>query len=407
MINKISFKNYKLFKEKQTLELKPITILIGKNNSGKSAVLKLPTLIEGSLSGKFKDPFVLVNDGVKIASEYRDIVYGRTFKELELEIFQKKSISDDDDFLRTEIYIDDNEPIIESWNCNDKFDLLKLDENNYQNNIINKVLETYFEGINLKSIAFHDDLLPKEDFFPLPVFKIATDFIGAIRLDAQQNYPYSSNIPDKSSIDGSNLYQFLIDDYLTTDKKYFNQVSNWIKDKFEGWELKIVVDGYKKEIPAIIELEKGSLKINISQTGMGISQVLPLIIRSYKPCKEETLIIIEEPESHLHPYAHAQLAQLLFESIISDNNKKYLIETHSQNFVLRMRRLVAEGKLNSEDLAIYYVDFDEGKNESSLEKINVDISGGVDKWPHNVFGEAVIEARAIMNANINDLRNVD
>jgi predicted ATPase len=400
MINKISFKNYKLFKEKQTLELKPITILIGKNNSGKSAVLKLPTLIEGSLSGKFKEPFVLVNDGVKIASEYRDIVYGRTFKELELEIFQKKNISSDDDFLRTEIYIDDNEPIIESWNCNDSFDLLKLDENNYQNNIINKVHDTHFEGINLKSIEFHDDLLPKEDFFPLPIFKIVTDFIGAIRLDAQQNYLYSSNIPDKSSVDGGNLYQFLIDDYLTTDKKYFNQVSNWIKDKFEGWELKIVVDGYKKEIPAIIELEKGSLKINISQTGMGISQVLPLIIRAYKPCKEETLIIIEEPESHLHPYAHAQIAQLFYESIKLDNNKKYLIETHSQNFVLRMRRLVAEGKLNPEDLAIYYVDFDENKNESLLDRINLDELGRVSFWPEGVFGETLEETIGIRTAQL-------
>ncbi len=76
---------------------------------------------------------------------------------------------------------------------------------------------------------------------------------------------------------------------------------------------------------------------------MGISQVLPLIIRAYKPCEKETCIIIEEPESHLHPYAHAQLAQLYFDSLALDRNKKYLFETHSQNFVLRMRRLVAEG----------------------------------------------------------------
>ncbi len=45
MITKIKFKNYKLFKQTQTLEIKPITILIGKNSSGKTAVLKLPTLI--------------------------------------------------------------------------------------------------------------------------------------------------------------------------------------------------------------------------------------------------------------------------------------------------------------------------------------------------------------------------
>lgn len=396
MINKISFKNYKLFKEKQTLELKPITILIGKNNSGKSAVAKLPTLIAGSLSGKFS----LDNEGVKIANEYRDIVYGKAFKEFELELFQKKNLSDDLDFLRTKIYIDENEPIIESWNCNNIFDLIKLDDNNYQNNKTNKVYETHFEGINLKSIDFDDDLLPKEDFFGLPSFKINTDFIGAVRQEAKQNYSYSSFIPEKSAIDGSNLYQFLIEDYLTTDKKYFNQISNWVKVKFEGWELKIDVDGYKKELPAIIELEKKNLKINLSQTGMGISQVLPLIIRAFKPCKEKTLIIVEEPESHLHPYAHAQVAQLFFESLSLDKNKKYLIETHSQNFVLRMRRLVAEGKLKPEDLAIYYVDFDEEKNESSLEQIIIDEIGRVSFWPEGIFGETLTETIGIRTAQL-------
>lgn len=399
MINKISFKNYKLFKEKQTLELRPITILIGKNNSGKSAVLKLPTLIEGSLSGDFSQPFKKENEGVKITNEYRDIVYGRWRSGLELEVFQKKLLSEEIDFLRTELYIDDNEPIIDSWNCNDIFDLLMTEGDNYQNKKTNKVHKTYFQGINLKSIEIVNEL-PQLASLDLPSFKIITDFIGAIRQESKLNYQYSSIIPEKSAIDGSNLYQFLIEDYLSTDKKYFNQVSNWIKDKFEGWELKIEVDGYKKEIPAIIELEKGNLKINISQTGMGISQVLPLIIRAIKPCKEETLIIIEEPESHLHPYAHAQVAQLFFESLETDPNKKYLIETHSQNFVLRMRRLVAEGKLKPEDLAIYYVDFDEDKNESILERIYLDELGKVSFWPEGIFAETLKETIGIRTAQI-------
>jgi predicted ATPase len=408
MISQINFRNYKLFKKKQILEIKPLTILIGKNNTGKSAILKLPTLLDGSLSGRFSQPFELNNNDVKIANEYKDIVYGRNNREVEFEILQKKHISDIEyDNLKVEIFIDENKPIIENWKCNNIFDLTKLDENNYQNNKINKVQETFFEGINLKSIEFVDDLLPKEDFFPLPKFVLNTDFIGAIRHEALKHYEYSSNISEKSGIDGSKLYDFLIDDYLSTDKKYFNQISNFIKDKFEGWEISIELDGGRKDKPAIIYLQKGNLKINISQVGMGISQVLPLIIRAYKPCDSETLIIVEEPESHLHPYAHAQVAQLFCDSLSIDKNKKYLIETHSQNFVLRIRRLIAEGKLNPDDFALYYVDFNEDNNESELKRIIVHDGGNVDFWPEGIFGESVIEARAIMNANINDLKNVD
>ena len=403
MISQINFRNYKLFKKKQILEIKPLTILIGKNNTGKSAILKLPTLLEGSLSGRFSQPFELINNDVKIANEYKDIVYGRNNREVEFEILQKKHISDIEfDNLRVEIFIDENKPIIENWNCNNIFDLTKLDENNYQNKKINKVQETFFEGINLNSIEFVDDLLPKEDFFPLSNFVLNTDFIGAIRQEALKHYEYSSNISEKSSIDGSKLYDFLIDDYMSTDKKYFSQISNFIKNKFEGWELSIEVDGGRKDKPAIIYLENKNLKINVSQVGMGISQVLPLIIRAYKPCDAKTLIIVEEPESHLHPFAHAQIAQLFFDSLLIDKNKKYLIETHSQNFVLRLRRLIAEGKLVPDDLALYYVDFNEENNESELKRIIIDENGNVDYWPEGIFSESLDETIGIRTAQIDN-----
>ena len=403
MISQINFRNYKLFKKKQILEIKPLTILIGKNNTGKSAILKLPTLLEGSLSGRFSQPFELINNDVKIANEYKDIVYGRNNREVEFEILQKKHISDIEfDNLRVEIFIDENKPIIENWNCNNIFDLTKLDENNYQNKKINKVQETFFEGINLNSIEFVDDLLPKEDFFPLPKFMLNTDFIGAIRQEAPKHYEYSSNISEKSGIDGSKLYDFLIDDYMSTDKKYFSQISNFIKNKFEGWELSIEVDGGRKDKPAIIYLENKNLKINVSQVGMGISQVLPLIIRAYKPCDAKTLIIVEEPESHLHPFAHAQIAQLFFDSLLIDKNKKYLIETHSQNFVLRLRRLIAEGKLVPDDLALYYVDFNEENNESELKRIIIDENGNVDYWPEGIFSESLDETIGIRTAQIDN-----
>lgn len=384
MINKISFKNYKVFKNKQILELKPITILIGKNNVGKSAILKLPTLIEGSLSGNFDSPFQLENYEVKIANEYSDVIYGKQFKALELELFQDDLLSKETNRLETHILINKGRPEIEHWKLNDFIPT-----------------NPKYKGINIIKSTENTEI------FQLPVFNITTDFIGAVRQDAKSNYDYTIDYGEKSKTDGSNLYEFLINDYLTTDKKYFNRISNWIRDKFEGWELSIEVDGYKKELPALIELQRSNLKINLSQTGMGITQSLPLITRAFKPCEEETLIIIEEPESHLHPYAHAQLAQLFAESLKEDSNKKYLIETHSQNFILRLRRLVAEGFLEMTDLGIYYVDFDEAKNESVLTEINVDVAGGVAWWPDGIFGETTLEARAIMNANINDLRNVD
>src|SRR5215204_1234222 len=76
-IKSISFENYKAFSEKQTIQLKPITVLIGKNSSGKSSIAKLFTLLENSLSGEINEPLLIKNNGVELGSEFRDLAYNR------------------------------------------------------------------------------------------------------------------------------------------------------------------------------------------------------------------------------------------------------------------------------------------------------------------------------------------
>jgi len=99
----------------------------------------------------------------------------------------------------------------------------------------------------------------------------------------------------------------------------------------------------------------------------------------------------------LHPAAHGSLAQRFVESL-EDKNKSYLIEAHSENLVLRMRRLIAEGLLNKDDLGVYYVHFDEYTKESSLQLIDVDEEGEVSWWPEGIFSESLNEVIQIRNA---------
>lgn len=404
MINKITFKNYKLFKEKQTLEIKPITILIGKNNTGKSAILKLMTIIEGGLGAKQSIPIKLENDGVKSGNEYKDLIYGKFGRGLEIELFEKNKNSEIPDKLTFRITVDINKniPVLDLWKLNDYIELKNIDGSIYENEVDERQYSCEFFGFYLASY-FNNEGNNESGTINEQPHKLDTDFIGSIRDKTRLDYRLNP-VNTKSFPDGKYLYDFLIRDYLTTDKKYFTQISKWVKDKFEGWELYIDADGGE---PYHIQLRKGKLEIDITETGMGIGQSLPLIIRANKPCEKETLIIVEEPEAHLHPYAHAQLAELFADSLKIDTNKKYLFETHSQNFILRLRRLVAEGKLSTDSLGIYYVDFDEDKNESNLKEISVDSGGGVEWWPDGIFGETSLETRAIYNAQLNDLRNVD
>ncbi|WKL48251.1 DUF3696 domain-containing protein [Flavobacterium pectinovorum] len=404
MINKISFKNYKLFKEKQTLELKPITILIGKNNTGKSAVLKLMTLIEGSLDGKNGNVFELKNDDVSSGDKYKDLIYGKFGRAIELELFQEDSINEKVDILNVgvSVDIDADLPILEDWSLKQVFknkdetkllDFQRINKTIYFNEIDDTEYFCEFIGIYLANYFYKEKPDSSGTIYKIPFLR--TDFIGSIREKSKQDYRLNP-INAKSYPDGRYLYDFLIRDYLTTDKKYFSKISEWIKEKFQGWELYIDVDSE----PYHIELRKGKLEVSITETGMGIGQSLPLIIRANKPCDEETLIIIEEPESHLHPYAHAQLAQLFADSIKDDSNKKYLIETHSESFILRLRKLIVDKNhlLTKDDINLYYINYNEENNESSLKNIKIDHEGEVEWWPEDVFNESLKEVIGIRKA---------
>lgn len=370
MIDKISFENYKLFKDHQELELRKITVLIGKNSSGKSAVVKLPTLIENSLSGTFNEPLVLNNNGVELGGEFRDLIYGRTpTSSLNL------SIEDKNEKLEINIASGTGTkdfPQIVYWQL-------------YKNKLI-------FPRYDFKGF------IPTLDN-PIESLKLKTEFIGPFRELPKRGYerPNTKEI-EKIGITGENTYSILIQDSLTTEELLINKVSNWYKANFDGWGVRV---NNEKDPFYQIELTRDNLHINIKDVGEGMSQALPLVTRALMPTTSELLIIMEQPELHLHPAAHGDLAELFVKSL-EDKNKRYLIETHSQNFVLRLRRLVAEGKIDKDDVIIYFVDFDEDEVKSDLKKININDSGEVDYWPEDIFNESLSEVLAIRKAQRNN-----
>ncbi|WP_235838551.1 AAA family ATPase [Cognaticolwellia aestuarii] len=138
--------------------------------------------------------------------------------------------------------------------------------------------------------------------------------------------------------------------------------------------------------------------VNIKDVGQGMSQALPIVTRAFLPASKETLIILEQPELHLHPAAHGELGELFVRSVLEDSNKKYLIETHSQNLLMRIRSLVASGEIDSDNVKFYFVDFDENDNTSELKKIDIDNKGNVSFWPDGIFNESFNEAKRLASA---------
>nr|WP_315200974.1 DUF3696 domain-containing protein [uncultured Flavobacterium sp.] len=360
MVSKIRFKNFKLFKNWQELEIKPITVLIGKNNTGKSAILKLPTMISESLKGEIDEPISL-NSKISVGKRYEELFYNKEILADTIDF----EISDEKEKLKISIKgINRGDNIeIKNYNLNDED--IKITKSNVKG----------FKHSKVKSLKLTFDYI--DAFREFPKGGYITDINGKI---------------DSIGISGLNAFKLLAQ-YRKENNLLLSSISKWFEANFEGWKIEI------KEIAASIEgfdfvLSNDKIKnINIINTGSGIRQVLPLIVRSYMPVEEETLIIIEEPESHLHPAAHGNLAQRFVDSFLENKNKRYLIETHSKNFILRLQALIADPKVgfSNKDIAVYYVDYKEHEQLSILERLEIDENGEFTKWPEEIFNESYRE----------------
>ena len=147
-------------------------------------------------------------------------------------------------------------------------------------------------------------------------------------------------------------------------------------------------------------MKNNGFSIPIQDCGTGILQSLPIVIRACQPAEKPTLVVLEEPESHLNPAAHAELCQLIVDSTKDDSNKRYLIETHSHTFILRLQRLLAEGKISPDDVALYFVQYHEEERSSQLERIEMKEDGSIPQWPTGMFEEVMEEILAINNQRI-------
>jgi predicted ATPase len=120
-----------------------------------------------------------------------------------------------------------------------------------------------------------------------------------------------------------------------------------------------------------------------------------------------SIILMEQPEIHLHPSAQAALADVMIDVINSkekDKNRdiQLIIETHSEHFLRRLQRRIAEDKISQEKVSAYFADIT--RTPATLEPLELDMSGNILNWPENFFGDEMTDiteqAKAAMKKRI-------
>ncbi|MDO9326433.1 MAG: AAA family ATPase [Methanoregula sp.] len=465
MLKKITLENFKAFK-KVEIEVKPITILIGPNNGGKTSILQSIGLLKQTVTSnseniiKFRGDIDLGNFQ-NILSQHSDSDEIRFNIEFDDDSSFDFNIISNKNGVQVKNFACDNGEFsysiknitLQSENAKD------MDKYNYEDiefDISKK--SSLFEVLNFKDQS-QDQM--NFDVFTQNLKKLLKkshpkifreNFIFGFGIDLSANSEFSSFIKstyqlleqseskvDVGTRDGNEkiifkqkrayfLINFLLNmqfetlNYNKRLKKKFERISYlgpirypprrfYDIGKFKNcgyygehyasvladnerifkstkkvlldWnvlkDLVINRDIDKKIIELKVKTDITENEVNISDVGFGTSQILPIIVESLLS-PPDSLILIEQPETHLHP----KIQQDFTEFIVKLSKKKnFLIETHSSYIIERLRTLIMKNRISPDNVKIYYVEQNEDKESSIIQEIKIDIFGRYSNLPPN------------------------
>jgi predicted ATPase len=174
----------------------------------------------------------------------------------------------------------------------------------------------------------------------------SSEMIGPFRTPPERRYAFGGFTSNRSGSSGEQAVDLLITEKLLKTSRHPLQsaVSFWLQ------HLKLADDVSVADLAKNINLFQLNLEgvgrspiENVADVGYGISQVLPVIVQGLLT-RPGGVYMVQQPELHLHPDAQAGLADFFL--YLSLYGIRVVVETHSEYLLIRLRRRLAEGKLN-------------------------------------------------------------
>ncbi|MFL5359009.1 DUF3696 domain-containing protein [Archangium sp.] len=239
----------------------------------------------------------------------------------------------------------------------------------------------------------------------------STLYLGPLREASARLYTWPGDAPAEVGFSGENTFAALLAAQermlqRSGDPKpvSFGEIlAGWLvrMGLLESFEAKPIVPGAR--IYQVMVRTPGSRRqVNLADVGFGVSQVLPVLVQLLY-AERDTTLVFEQPELHLHPRVQSELADLFIETIQMQQEGtprgiQCLVESHSEHFLRRIQRRIAEGKLAPDQTALYFCK--PGPDGSTIEELKLDEYGNISNWPENFFGDEVGDLAAMTQAAI-------
>lgn len=404
MVDKYSVKNFKIHQDDIDIKFPGLTILTGTNNSGKSSLIQSIRVL--SMMSNAVDGYLPLNkiEGLgglkdvlnKNVNRSENIVYNlyflmpqnqRVHVELEfssaLEGREFVAVMQPDAALltRIRIMIDADEPGIYVFS--------HLERENY---LLEEVMGT--EKQQLEEVSFLG-------LRPLSAFTTITDsgkrdmlkscFQELAGLSIRYLGPYRSIAayePDTGygllAANGHNTSEIIA---RWNEKRIFDGTT--FAEAFARWTVKLLHAEFTVKMEnnqyKLLTIENG-VEFGMNQIGFGNTQILPVIVQILTAQKGE-IVIIENPEVHLHPKWKADLIELFFYA--ASHGVKIVLETQSMEMINRARVMVRKQPELLDKAALYF--FEKRGFECEINEIDISRTGQLSVWPGDFLDRVTIE----------------
>lgn len=439
---KMRVKNFRGFRDTGEIDLKPLTILVGSNNVGKSSFLApIIMLKETVASADAEVPIVSRGKSFDFGS-FADFIREHSTKN-KLEVTLGLHVHDVDEYLKGSTEKDigkvgDRPP--GEFKVEFSYDerLMKTFVSKYTvyDFLRQKMLELLFDGDGYKIEFFFKNEFTDEERTAIYRTKPVNFFFSPSRTiyqlknpsveensgrghDSSSNVDYSSafesyltllsysfefftsEINDFHHIGPSRnkpkrIYEFLGDRPQSVGDQGENaasiirrdypeiksELNRWIKKMGLGKSLEM--NEITQEVFSLSLVSQNGRTHNIADLGFGISQFLPILVHMVT-ADETSLTLIEQPELHLNPKLQRNLGDFFVQ--MAKDKKRLIVETHSEHLLLRVRTLIAQKKIPHEDVGLYFVE-KYGKS-SKIREIDINALGHINKenWPKDFFAD--------------------
>jgi len=412
-LKNIKISNFRAFGKEADIRFRPITVLIGPNSSGKSTLIKFLLMLQQTLE---------MSEDAFLSPEGRHVSLG-TFGELknrssdsqnlefDLELETEDFPLDQIDEIRSKLSRTgkpENEPeipvrISEKPSDPSKKRFLVSGRVLYGKEQLgnHKVrLEDIFEAESddLRQTGFLSfpgdprsvqDILDAfvRDLYLKNLRRKLRSFrhISPIREEYQRRVTLRSPPPDDVGHTGEFAMPHL--QRLLEDKEKAGFVRKHIKNVLDIESLKFTKNYMGHECRARNRLT--GAEVYLADFGFGVSQCIPVFVQGTLMNRGQ-LLMLEQPEAQLHPSAQLEMGSF-FADLWNTRGVPCLIETHSQNIILRLRRSVVRQELKAEDVSIAY--FHIRENTVRVKNLDIRPDGSLEEGlPMSFFGADVLEA---------------